>query len=221
MEKITAVFTSCGRPGLLRETVLSFLTYKQYDIEKYIVIDNSANNQMKPILENIFESVLHKATVIINDENIGQVASIDKAYSLVETPYIFHCEDDWEFYDFDFIRKSLDILYDRPDISNINLRARGDGTKGSFHPIGGELLTSNGTTYHEYIQNYLGEWHGFSWNPGLRRLSDYEKIKPYSKYYNEQGVNQIMKNLGYKAACLSDTYCRHIGENSSTPKSNI
>lgn len=219
MDKITAVFTSCGRMDLLRETVSSFLVYKKYPIEKYIVIDNSTDQTLYPEIESIFNGI-DNLEIIINNENIGQVASIDKAYSLVNTEYIFHCEDDWEFFEFDFIEKSLDILKSRPDISNVNIRLRNDGTKGSFHPIAGNFISNNGNIYYEYQQNYLGEWHGFSWNPGLRRLSDYKMIMPYTKYFNEQGVNNKMKDMGFKAACLDECYCKHIGEGSTTPKSN-
>ena len=41
--------------------------------------------------------------IIYNDVNIGQCKSIDKAYELVDTEYIFHCEDDWEFTSPNFI----------------------------------------------------------------------------------------------------------------------
>ena len=33
--------------------------------------------------------------VLVNKKRMGQLFSIDKAYSIVATEYIFHCEDDW------------------------------------------------------------------------------------------------------------------------------
>jgi hypothetical protein len=44
--------------------------------------------------------------IIINPRNLGQINSIDRGYSNVDTKYIFHLEDDWEFYDYGFIEKS-------------------------------------------------------------------------------------------------------------------
>ena len=38
---------------------------------------------------------------------IVSIKSIDSVYSTIDTEYIFHCEDDWEFYDSSFIEKSL------------------------------------------------------------------------------------------------------------------
>jgi GT2 family glycosyltransferase len=219
MEKVTVVFTSCGRLNLLKETVNSFLEFNTYPIEEYIIIENSGNSESIIEIKNIFKNI-ENINIIFNETNIGQVSSIDKAYSFVKTDYIFHCEDDWKFINYGFIEKSMDILKEIPNICNINIRKRNDGTKGSFHPTNGPFILNNGTIYHLYQQNHQGVWHGFSWNPGLRRYKDYELIKPYKKYTNEQGVNQKMKELNFFAACLDECYCIHIGENSVTPNSN-
>lgn len=218
-DDITVVFTSCGRLDLLSITVESFLKYNTHPISKFIIIDNSGNQNIGPILNTMFGKK-ENFEIIINETNIGQVGSIDKAYSLIETEYIFHCEDDWLFFDYGFIELSLEILKLRKDISNVNIRIRFDGERGSMHPIIGPYTTPKNNIYYEYQQNYLGEWHGFSWNPGLRRLSDYKNIMPYKKYKNEQGVNLLFKNLGFKAACLEKYYCKHIGGNNITEKSN-
>lgn len=34
-------------------------------------------------------------TVIINKERQGQMGAIDTAYSMVNTKYVYHMEDDW------------------------------------------------------------------------------------------------------------------------------
>jgi len=217
--KVTVVFTSCGRFDFLEHTIKSFMKFNDYPIDKYIVIDNGTLLNTYDIIRNMFENS-DNVEIIVNEENIGQVGSIDKAYGRVESEYIFHCEDDWEFYDNGFIGLSVDVLNTNPIAANVIVRLRFDGEKGSMHPINGHFVTPNGTIYHEYVQNVFNTWHGFSWNPGLRRLSDYNKIKPYKRYYNEQGMNRIMKQLGYKAVCLEKQYCRHIGTNSTTLKSN-
>jgi GT2 family glycosyltransferase len=220
MNEVTVVFTSCGRFNLLKQTVNSFVFHNTYPIKEYIVIENSENPQSLMELTSIFKDI-ENVKIIINEKNIGQVSSIDKAYEFVTTDYIFHCEDDWDFIKFGFIEKSMDILDEITYISNVNIRRRNDNSKGSFHPIVGPFRLKNQSKYYIYLQNYLGEWHGFSWNPGLRRNKDYQLIKPYKKYINEQGVNQKMKELGFFSACLEDYYCVHSGENSQTFKSNM
>lgn len=218
---ITAIFTSCGRFDLLEKTLISFYKYNDVPLERCIIIDNSALPTVEQsITELVDRNNFDSVYMLINEKNIGQVASIDTAYSFVETDYIFHCEDDWEFFDTGFMQKSLDVLTDRPNVINVNLRVRFDGERGSMHPITEPYTTKNGTVYHEYIVGYLGAWHGFSWNPGLRRKSDYDKIKPYKQHGEESSVGQLYKDMGYVSACLENSYCKHIGINRPTFKSN-
>jgi len=222
MGKVTVVFTSCGRFNLLKKTLESFMRFNTYPVEKIIIKENSGILESKEVLERMVKKYEDNFQIIVNDTNIGQVASIDKAYGFIETEYIFHSEDDWEFFDSNFIEKSIDVLKEDPKIININLRVRFDGERGSMHPLEPfTKQTKNGTIYHEYTRDYLNEWHGFSWNPGLRRLSDYNLIKPYINYNNEQGVGQKYRDMDYRSACLEKFYCKHIGQNSITPKSNM
>lgn len=221
MNDVTIVFTSCGRFDFLKKTIDSFMSMNTYDIKKIIVIDNSSNKDGFDIINGMFRKHKVETQIIINETNIGQVASIDKAYSFVETNYIFHCEDDWIFTKPNFIEKSLDVLSFDEKISNINIRYRFNGQRGSMHPINpNPKKTNNGVIYYEYALNFLNEWHGFSWNPGLRRKSDYDLIKPYKQYVNEQGVGLVYKNLDFKSACLEEQYCYHIGGDETTPLAN-
>lgn len=217
---ITGVFTSCGRFDLLRRTLSTFVKYADMPLQDIIVIDNSTLPTVDKEIEKIVTEIKRPISLIANPENIGQVSSIDTAYSFVETEYIFHCEDDWEFFDSGFLSLSKKLLEDVPNIVNINLRVRFDGEKGSMHPVSEVMQSKKGIKYHQYQLNYLGAWHGFSWNPGLRRRSDYELIKPYKQYGEESGVGRKYKEMGYISACLEKSYCKHIGTNSFTPKSN-
>lgn len=220
-DKVTFVLTSCGRFNFLKKCIDSFFKFNTYPIEKFIIIDNSCGPDTNEIITEIFKNYNCNLQIIINDENIGQVKSIDKAYSNVTTPYIYHCEDDWEFTDYSFIENSIDILKFDNKVTNINTRVRNDGEKGSLHPVKGPYVSENGLNYFIYELNYLNEWHGFSWNPGLRRLSDYKLIGEYSLYGNEAAVGKKYKDMGYYSACLDKFYNKHIGTYSSTPKSNM
>lgn len=217
---ITAVITSCGRFNLLEKTLDSFFKQNELLVDKTIIIDNSTYPETESEMVRIAKSLNISFDLICNEVNIGQVASIDTAYSFVETDYIFHCEDDWEFYDSGFLTLSKALLEDRPDIVNVNLRTRFDGEKGSMHPIGNLLISKSGVKYHEYERNYLGVWHGFSWNPGLRRKKEYDLIGSFKKYGDESAAGKFYKNQGYFSVCLEKSYCKHIGTHSSTPKSN-
>jgi hypothetical protein len=145
-------------------------------------------------------------TVAINpDFKRGQILSIDNAYQLVKTPYIFHCEDDWHFYRSGFIEESIEALERDPKVINHWLRERND-TNG--HPIEGNKLT----------YNYNKIWHGFTFNPTLKRMVDYT---PYSRlaifdpkqpWSAEAKIGEYYKNKGYYATISEHGYVRHIGE---------
>ena len=49
-------------------------------------------------------------------ERAGQIRLIDQAYAKVETPFIFHLEDDWEFYRPGFMQQSRAFLETDPSI---------------------------------------------------------------------------------------------------------
>jgi GT2 family glycosyltransferase len=211
MKNISVVITSCGRFDLLERTIFSFLKYNTYkNINQIIVIDDSGFVSPEESIKNIFSKCLLacEPQIIINTFNIGQVASIDKAYENVINEYIFHLEDDWEFYDYGFIEESLQILENYKEIMIVWLRNHNDTNR---HPL-------------ENLNNYefklpklnCGNWHGFTWNPGLRRLSDYNLIKPFYKNANSEEKASIfyMKN-GFRSAISKkeNGYVKHIGYN--------
>jgi hypothetical protein len=84
---------------------------------------------------------------------------------------------------------------------------------------GGILKTKNGTKYQMLQINYRGVWNGYSQNPGLRRLSDYKLIAPYSQYEKrnsletEAAVGKQYLRHGFRAATLLDGFVEHSGNN--------
>jgi len=216
---ITLVVTSCGRFELLKKTLESFITYADLKPDKCIIIENSATITKENLM--LYLTCLDNVKVIINEFNLGQIKSIDKAYSFVDTKYIFHLEDDWEFYDSGFMEQSLDLLENIPNIVNINLRKRLDGSRGSMHPINPkQLITVNGTIYYTYQYNYNNVYHGFSFNPGLRRISDYKILGLYQNYGSEEAIGDFYHLNGYQAACLQKSYCYHLAETHTTQGAN-
>ena len=125
---VTVVITSCNRHNLLFNTISSFIKFNTWKhIQKMIIIEDCkiSNEQAVSMESNVLSIVssLFPVHIIFNDNNIGQIASIDKAYSFVETPYTFHLEDDWEFYNSGFIEESLNILNIDRNILMVNLGA--------------------------------------------------------------------------------------------------
>jgi GT2 family glycosyltransferase len=207
--RVTCVLTSCGRFDLLDKTLRSFFKFNTYPIEKFIIIDDSGYANAHAMISRTLDQLkLYESPeflILINEKNVGQVKSINLAYAHVKTQYIFHMEDDWEFYAGGFIEESLPVLQNYPWIITVWLRAHND-TNG--HPL-------------EHIQElpfplltlgYASRWHGFTWNPSLRRLKNYKLID------GEAASSTYYMRKGYRAAITTkqDGYVRHIGWDSST-----
>lgn len=203
----TVVITSCNRHDLLEQTLHSFQKYNTYSSIKEIIVveDGDANPD--------YICAKYGARLICINPRKGQLHAIDVAYSYVTTPYIFHCEDDWEFYKPGFIERSMDILKSDLSCVCVWLRAWND-TNG--HPL---RFRARCKTFGVLDFDYLNTWHGFSWNPGLRRKSDYEVVGPFSRIFNlAEDLNESMVSkryfaLGYRAVILDESgYVRHLGD---------
>lgn len=205
---VTLVITSCQRQDLLQRTLFTFFQYNTYPILRTIVIEDSGVKGINDELKRIYPDILW----IENSKRLGQIASIDKAYSFVSTPYIFHCEDDWEFYRSGFIEASMNVLETHPNIINVWLRERSDM---NGHPI--EFEANN---FAWLAHNYQGIWHGFTFNPTLKRVLDYQILGKYGAitkfnrqkpYESEAKIGNFYKSIGFKAVILNKGYCRHTG----------
>lgn len=207
---ISLVVTSCGRFDLLFKTLESFFKFNTSKlVTQIIVIDDSGVAGAYEIIDKFFENIksIFDVKIIANENNIGQVRSIDLAYSFVTNPYIFHLEDDWEFYQVGFVELSLDVIQKFPWVVTVWLRAHNDTMRHPIEPVAG-------LPFHLLGLNYENRWHGFTWNPGLRRLSDYRFIRNFAAFGPGESIaGQWYMEKGYRAAILNvpQGFVRHIG----------
>jgi hypothetical protein len=206
---ITLVITSCGRWDLLNSTLLSLFRYADLPFAATIITEDSGH---KMPLNPAHYGDPGLVTIIDERPRVGQIASVDRAYALVNTPYIFHCEDDWEFHRAGFLRESLEVLAQDPKCINHWLRGRND-TNG--HPVDGDRVRAG----------HGRGWYGFSFNPTLKRLSDYRLIGTYGTVSAwdprdpgsaECAIGQRYHQLGYHTTIARQGYVRHIGEGRHT-----
>ena len=209
---VTFISTSCGRPDLLKRSMDSFMEYNTFPISEYIITEDSTD-------KSIYEELLYMYpdfNILFNDKNIGLIRCLDRLYSKVRTPYVFHCGDDWAFKKSGFIEESLKVL----DSDTRNFQAW-------LQPIGGhEFVQQN---YYKLILHNLSDpehpWYGFGFVPGLRRLSDYKLIGSFADYLcagdypalTEWRINVKYHELDFRAVCLNDEYCYNIGANRVNP----
>ncbi len=225
---ITVVIPSCNRGALLGQTLASLaphvIRHKMsvligenckctMDIEKTV-----AEQVSLLTLENV--RLLDLTSPRFPEPSVtNQLRAIDLLYAEVETPYIFHCEDDWWLDDYDFITPSRIILQSHPEVTII--RITGD----LYHPHAD--LTTRQTIVRNDVPNVsfcysnyggpAGLYGAFSFHPGLRRTSDYvEYYRPFSRFGHESQISTFGKTLGHREAILEGAHARHIGFEQST-----
>jgi hypothetical protein len=218
--KVTVVLTSCGRQDLLLQTLNNFFVYNTFPIACLLLVEDGPTTL--DVVRKYPFPCDHQ--LLCTGERVGQIAAIDYAYSRVRTEYIFHLEDDWEFYAPGFIERSLKLLRALPRCLQVYIRALKD-TNG--HPVQWRTRRNSGVVWRRMRYGYKafgGEWNGFSFNPGLRRLADYVAIGGYGIHRphvtglhasTEIVLSRLYRKKGMFAAILADRegngYVRHIG----------
>ena len=229
------MITSCGRFDLLRRTVASFLKFADVQPKQYILVEDSGDESVREVLVpfNVpFEILLNyheRSGGGGGQPSIERLhAAIDRVYTQVKFPYIFHCEDDWEFFRTGFIQESFIVLNALPKASAIMLRGR-DWRKPLRNLPLKEIKTGNiAAKQHDkttplivrFCQPELPESYrmliGY-YMPGLRRLKDYKKVAPLSKIKGGEAVlSYKLLMMGFAAAHLEIPACAHIGYSQRT-----
>ena len=207
MEPYTVTLTSCGRFDLLEATLKSLLPRLEGPVADIVVVEDSGDRQ---VFDVVGEVVGKDATVLVNSARLGQMASIDLAYANVKTGWVFHCEDDWEFFSDGFVGKSFAILNAFAQVSMVSLRAREE-----LNPLVRDSDTRrlDGIPYFVAEPSLHPEYFGYSFNPGLRRMSDYRKFAPFADMpFGERDISYCFKRLGYTMGYLEEPAVRHIGD---------
>lgn len=222
-EQICAILTSCGRWDLLEKTLETFFKFNDYPIYKLLINDDYGavnfsvdDNKKWRKLEQKFPEAMFFAS----EKNEGQIKSLDYLMSIVDTPYYFSTECDWETYAPNFIQQSISILKHDKSVINVSLRA---DTDTSMQKLEDEALTTpEGVKYSYFANNRRSALSGFSFNPSVRRLSDYKMIEGgYQSLTtfdvsrameSEMAINRFYAQHGFKGAIIRGTgFISHIG----------
>ncbi len=205
---VTFVLTSCGRMDLLDETLESFFTHNTYPIERHLLVEDSADPDCWTHLEKTWGG---RVTPRLNREKKGQIRSIVETYELVDTPYVFHCEDDWLFTRPGFIEETKPHLeWDQRLIQTWMIAEKAANAEGIFtwEKVPGPFQDA----IRRAVCRDSLDWGHFSFNPGLKRMSDYRKIGGYGRFTNELDISVTYRELGYYCAILNEPAVRHLGD---------
>lgn len=218
----TLVITSCDRHDLLKQTLDSFIEAVDQFPTYTIIVEDSSVSRPGWLSEPKYRQ-LGQLTWLDNGVRMGQVYSLDRAYSEIKTEYAVHLEDDWLFEEGNFIGRSFEILKTYPQIIQVSWR----GSDANGHP-----LIDDGQYPFKLQEPYWGGyWGGWSWNPCLLRVKQaQELVMPrIRRRLGQHGLGfeaEVSKHLldaGFRIAVLPaptgrkpySPYVRHLGSNRS------
>jgi hypothetical protein len=209
---ITLCLTIGNRPQELRQTLLSLQAHASF--ENIIAVNDFRDEPSNAV----FRELCPTGTLVLLDERVGHHRAADAMYQHIQTPYVFHCEDDW-FFDTapDFsaaikfledphtsvvcFRKALDVLRDKPS-----------GLKPSTH-----LFQETPGLRLDHLHP---QWHGFTFNPHLSKLALWEKLGGFTRFASEKEISASFRADKRFVVFTEPGSCRHIGDGVSVSGSN-
>jgi len=217
-DKVCLFMTACGRPDLLEICLKSFVKYNTYPIEQVIICEDCG---IKGIDDFVYDILPYpNIKIIYNEKRLYQMKSIENGLQHITCPFVFHLEEDWEFYDSGFIEKSIEILKKNNMVTSVWLH--------NFYDIHARYNFSfskvENNDYYIVIGNppdRTGNGY-FSWQPGLRRVEIEKYGAPYPDKFDEGSLNNIFRDMGMYAAMTDkiDGYTKCIDWNRHV-KTNI
>ncbi len=202
---VTMVLTSCKRFDLLEKTLESFFAVNDYPLKRILVIEDSDDEGVRAVTAKFPD---HPIDVMVNGQRLGRHASIDRAYGTVETDYIFHCEDDYEFGRPGIVRESLDIMESDPQILMVLPRDRQDLP---YYLNSIPIREVNGARFRKVGPRIHHIWYTFSHNPGMRRLRDWKALPGgYAGFQREGHISRHYKAENWAMAVMVDGQARHM-----------
>ena len=217
-KEVTLFLTACNRPQLLKITLNSFLKYNTYPIKEAIIMEDSG---LKGINDFAIKLLPFPCKIIYNEKRLGQMKSIENGSKFIKTDYVFHCEEDWEFYNSGFIEESFKILDKDINVCCVFLRGHEENRIRSGINID---YTDKGGYYYLKQKKFPEKKEGggpracgiLTFNPGLRKKEISLAKIPYNNTEDEGTLGYYFGQKGMFGAVTKkrEGYVRHIGWNS-------
>jgi hypothetical protein len=202
-DEVTVCLTSCGRPDLLARTLESFDRFNRGG--KLVISEDCAD----PAVIAAIAAAHPAATILSGPERLGQMRSIDRLFSVVETPYLFHLEDDWLFEAPVDWKAAIALLAARDDVANVAVRDFAEIKQKYRNRSDG--LTLAGADFRLMRRDAHPEFFGWSNGPGLMRTALYHAYAPFGRMRHDQ-MSALIKRDGRREAYLVPGVARHIGQ---------
>lgn len=210
--EVTLFLTACNRPELLKVTLESFMKYNTYPIKEAIIMEDSGLQGIDDFAHNILRC---PCRIIYNPKRLGQMKSIENGSQYINTAWVFHCEEDWEFYDYGFIEDSMKILKKDEKVCCVFLRGfeenrRNSGIVVDFKDKGGYYYLKQ--SFYRNPDRAAGI---LTFNPSLRKKEISMARIPYQNWEDEGTLGYYFFKMGLFGAVTNkkEGYVKHIGWN--------
>lgn len=202
---VTLCLTIGRRPHLLRQTLNSL--FERCKFENIIAINDFRDEPTNAV----FRELCPEGKLISLDQQIGHHRAVDHMYSMVQTPYVFHCEDDWLFDAPIDIAGATEALKSNSQISQVCLRRLSDF---NFSESEKPLITKIRVNQNDYfrLDRLHPQWHGYTLNPHISSIGTWRSLGGFSGFKKERHISRLLRTQGFFSAYASPGACLHIGE---------
>ena len=229
--QITFSITTCKRTDLFVRTMNSFLQCCQdIDlIDEWLCVDDNTHPDERATMQYLFPFFRF---IWKGPDEKGHARSMNLILQNARTPYLFHCEDDWQFFSpKPFLSEALEILQAEADIGQVLVnRNYAEETNGHEIVGGVQKRTEGGIQYieHEYYAPdsqkmeqfsawnpgpHCAYWPHFSLRPSLMRLEAWERTGEFNENAAHFEMEYAHRYLaaGYRSCFFNTVYCLHTG----------
>ncbi|WP_353237839.1 hypothetical protein [Limnohabitans sp.] len=201
---ITLCLTIGLRPDLLRSSLASLLAHVHF--EKVIAI----NDFRDEATNSVFRELCPQGQLVSLDRQLGHHAAVDHAYSLIETPYVFHSEDDWHFDSSIDLISAMDLLRENPELSQVCFRKIEDFAFSTEETARIVHFQRSGLNCVR-LDGLHDQWHGYTFNPHLAAIETWRSVGGFSKFKKERHISRSLRRDGKYSAYMENGVCHHIG----------
>lgn len=208
MTAVTLCLTIGRRPELLRQTLSTLLSNACFE---HVIAINDFRDEATNL---VFKELCPDGTLISLDRQLGHHAAVDHMYGLVQTPWVFHCEDDWLFEQPIDLQRLTEVLRAQTWMSGVCLRKRSDFSLVSADESKVLCESYAGLDFYR-LDKLHAQWHGYTFNPHLASARVWREFAPFASFKKERHISRTMRKRGLVMAYWADGGCSHLGADQS------
>lgn len=227
---ITVTITSCKRLALFKRTMNSFLNCctDLHRVKEWLCVDDNSGPEEREEMSRMYPFIKF---YLKTEEEKGHPSSMNIIRERVNTPYIFHMEDDWVFYRHDnYLTKCLEVLTHETYAKQCLINRSYAELAINWNIVGNDhRILPSGRSYYQHMfypadrmsdfyKRFGGGancayWPHYSFRPGLIRTEILKELGEYDNTVNhfEMDYAHKFQQHGYESAFLPGIFCYHIG----------